>query len=118
MRGSASSSHPTPLSSVCADLCDACCAETADGDGTGLDNVTVILMELNTVGAGALNGRGARGPTSSGEESFVGTLEAESSVEMDMSDDGKRKQGDGGGAKERSGKQMRPAVEAVAEGEG
>lgn len=102
---------------MCADLCDACCAETADGDGTGLDNVTVILIELNTVGAGALSGRGTRGATS-GEEAFAGRLEAESSGDMDMSDDGKRKQGDGGGAKERSGKQMRPAVEAVAEGEG
>ncbi|CAN0170203.1 unnamed protein product, partial [Laminaria digitata] len=45
-----------PLSKICADLCDACCAKTADGDGTGLDNVTAVIVELNTDGARALAG--------------------------------------------------------------
>lgn len=113
LRGSASSLPPLPLSSVCADLCDACCAETADGDGTGLDNVTVVLVELHTKGARALTGRAAAKVAAADS-----AADAECSGDIDLSDDGKRKQGDGGGdgVKGRSGKLMRSAVEAGAEG--
>ncbi|CAN0022204.1 unnamed protein product [Ectocarpus sp. 12 AP-2014] len=106
-----------PLSKACADLCDACCAETTDGDGTGLDNVTAVIVRLNTEGARALTGASAAAAAAVGD--------------MDTSDDGKRKQGDGGREGEededegRSKKQMK-AVEAkaaeenaaAAEGEG
>ena len=54
-----------PLSKVCSDLCDACCAKTADGDGTGLDNVTAVIVKLNTDGARALAGGG--GSSSGGD---------------------------------------------------
>ncbi|CAM9330494.1 unnamed protein product [Ectocarpus sp. 12 AP-2014] len=105
------------LSKACADLCDACCAETTDGDGTGLDNVTAVIVRLNTEGARALTGASAAAAAAVGD--------------MDTSDDGKRKQGDGGREGEededegRSKKQMK-AVEAkaaeenaaAAEGEG
>eukprot|EP00904_Undaria_pinnatifida_P005247 jgi/Undpi1/1852/HiC_scaffold_12.g05239.m1 len=88
-----------PLSKVCSDLCDACCAKTADGDGTGLDNVTAVIVELNTDGARALAGGSASGSASGGGD-------REGVEEMDTSDDGKRKQGEPGG---RSVKQMRAA---------
>lgn len=91
-----------PLSSVCGELCDACCAETADGDGTGLDNVTAVIVELNTAGASELTG-GRGGVPATGA-----ALEGEGSGEMDTSDDGKRKQEEGqGGARGRAGKHMR-----------
>lgn len=104
---------PAPISSVCADLCDACCAESTDGDGTGLDNVTVVIVMLSTSGAAELVGgrcgvevvaAGASGAVSSSGEG-----------EVDSSDDGKRKQGgqegDGQeGSRGRSGKQMRQAA--------
>lgn len=94
-----------PLSSVCGELCDACCAETSDGDGTGLDNVTAVIVELNTAGASELTG-GRGGVPATGA-----ALEGEGSGEMDTSDDGKRKQEGGeegqGGARGRAGKQMR-----------
>lgn len=87
-----------PLSKVCSDLCDACCAEsTEEGDGTGLDNVTAIIIELNTAGATAL--RASRFPIDAAGGASGG------SSEMDISDDGKRKkdaEGEG-----RTGKQMR-----------
>ncbi len=82
-----------PLSKTCADLCDACCAETADGDGTGLDNVTAVIVQLNTEGARALMHGG--------------------SGDMDTSDDGKRKQG-GDEDGRTSRKQMKAAQEEAA----
>lgn len=105
------------LSAVCSDLCDACCAETADGDGTGLDNVTVIIVALNTAGAAELLGTsGGSSGGSSGEEAFVHAGVGEGLGEMDCSDDGKRKQeeeGDGRGVK-----QMRGARAGNGGGEG
>ncbi|CAN0250482.1 unnamed protein product, partial [Pylaiella littoralis] len=68
-----------PLSKACSDLCDACCADTVDGDGTGLDNVTAVIVQLNTEGARALTGGAGKGTSGEGD--------------MDTSDDGKRKQG-------------------------
>lgn len=97
-----------PLSKACADLCDACCADTADGDGTGLDNVTAVIVRLNTEGARALTGASAA--------AVVG--------DMDTSDDGKRKQGGGGREGEggddegRSKKQMKAVEAEAAEGGG
>lgn len=96
-----------PLSKACADLCDACCAETADGDGTGLDNVTAVIVRLNTEGARALTGASATAAAAVGD--------------MDTSDDGKRKQGGGGREGEgdedegRSKKQMKAAEAKAAE---
>lgn len=119
-----------PLSTVCSDLCDACCAETADGDGTGFDNVTAVIVELNTPGAAALTGRrsetgaGREGvPTPGGALSGSSEGEGEGSGDMDTSDDGKRKKegGDGsqgGGKGRRSGKQMRAEASAVGAGVG
>ena len=94
-----------PLSKTCGDLCDACCADTADGDGTGLDNVTAVIVQLNTEGARALMHGG-----SSSSSTGTGT------GDMDTSDDGKRKQGGGGGEEEegRTKKQMKAAEEAAA----
>lgn len=94
-----------PLSKACADLCDACCADTADGDGTGLDNVTAVIVRLNTEGARALTGASA----------------AAAAGDMDTSDDGKRKQGGGqregeeGEDEGRSKKQMKAAEAKAAE---
>lgn len=98
-----------PLSKTCGDLCDACCADTTDGDGTGLDNVTAVIVQLDTEGARALmHGGGVGGRSGSG------------SGDMDMSDDGKRKQG--GGEEEEEGgrtkKQMKEAAAAAAAAEG
>lgn len=103
-----------PLSAICADLCDACCAETADGDGTGLDNVTAVIVSLNTSGAAELIGSGSGNPLAACSSGGEG----EASGEMDSSDDGKRKQGGGegqGGSKGRSGKQMKSAPRAGAQ---
>eukprot|EP00903_Cladosiphon_okamuranus_P005983 g5905.t1 len=103
-----------PLSKTCGDLCDACCADTADGDGTGLDNVTAVIVQLNTEGARALMHRAPGSVSGSGSGSGSGS--ASTSGDTDTSDDGKRKQGDGGGEEEegRTKKQMKAAEEAAA----
>lgn len=107
----------TPLSSICADVCDACCAETTGGDGTGLDNVTVVIVALTTTGAAELMGGAG---SAAGATSSSSAEDGSGFGEMECSDDGKRKQGGEveGGAAGRSGKQMRAAEAAVGAGTG
>lgn len=98
------------LSNVCADVCDACCADTADGDGTGLDNITVVIVTLATAGAAELLSSNASARGHSKVSASVW-----SSGEIDSSDDQKRKQDDDsgeGGQSLRSGKQMRAGQES------
>lgn len=104
-------STSAPLSDICSELCDKCCAETTDGDGTGLDNVTVVLVSLNTSAAVDLIGSSV----SNGSSTASPLVEDDGNSAMDSSDDGKRKQGGESpeGASGRSGKHMRAAEVTV-----
>lgn len=35
-----------PLEEIGAEICDKCCAPDTSGDGTGCDNMTVIIVDL------------------------------------------------------------------------
>ncbi|CAM9143208.1 unnamed protein product [Choristocarpus tenellus] len=103
----------TCISAICCDLCDACCAETSDGDGTGLDNVTALIVLLHTPAAEALI---------ASSEKEKGLVQGEGA--FDEGDSGKRKSNagvegsgvevEGGGADGTNDKRRKGADETMA----